>query len=64
MPSTTLQAPRRITRRPRLWIEVRSFLEVRAVKFVQRETGLMRSELLRRFSLNQMVRMYKAKGGK
>lgn len=39
---------------------MRSHLEIRAVRFVLKETGLMRSELLRRYSLNQMVRMYKA----
>lgn len=64
MPATTTQAPRRVSRRPRLWIEVRSLLELRAVRFVLKETGLMRSELLRRFSLNQIVRMYKARNGK
>ena len=64
VPSITAQAPRRTSRRPRFWIEVRDRAELRAVEFVLKETGLMRSELLRRFSLNQIVEKYLAKGGK
>lgn len=58
---STSAVPRPVSRRPRLWIEVRSYQEINAVRFVQKHTGLMRSELLRRYSLNQMVRMYKAR---
>lgn len=43
---------------------MRDTRELRAVQFVLKETGLMRSELLRRFSLNQIVKKYRAKGGK